>query len=232
MAKYGKILLKLSGEALSNGKGYGYDYDFVDKVVDELIALQKKGVQVSLVVGGGNFWRGRQGGNMDRTVADQMGMLATIMNSLLLMDVIEKRGGKAAVLSSVEVDRVAELYTKKKALSYLEQGYIVIFGGGTGSPYFSTDTAASLRASEIGADVILLAKNVDGIYSADPKTDKNAKKYDVISYADFIQKGLKAMDLTAVTMCMENDIPILCFMLDETSILKAVEGKVDGTWIK
>lgn len=232
MTKYGKILLKLSGEALSNGKGCGYDYDFVDKVVDELIALQKKDVQVSLVVGGGNFWRGRQGGNTDRTVADQMGMLATIMNSLLLADVIEKRGGKAVVLSSIEVDRIAELYTKKKALSYLEQGYIVIFGGGTGSPYFSTDTAASLRASEIGADVILLAKNVDGIYSSDPKIDKNAKKYDVISYADFIQKGLKAMDLTAVTMCMENDIPILCFMLDETSILKAVEGNVDGTWIK
>lgn len=232
MAKYGKILLKLSGEALSNGKGYGYDYDFVDKVVDELIALQKKNVQVSLVVGGGNFWRGRQGGNMDRTVADQMGMLATVMNSLLLADVIEKRGGKSVVLSSVEIDRVAELYTKKKALSYLEEGYIVIFGGGTGSPYFSTDTAASLRAAEIGADVILLAKNVDGIYSADPKTDKTAKKYDVISYVDFIKKGLKAMDFTAVTMCMENDIPILCFMLDESSILKAVEGKVDGTWIK
>lgn len=232
MGNYDRILLKLSGEALAKDKGFGYDYDFVKTVVKELIDVQSQGKEVSLVVGAGNFWRGRQGTYTDRTVADQMGMLATIMNALFLQDAIENAGGKAVVLSSIEVDRVAELYTKKRALDYLSKGYIVIFGGGTGSPYFSTDTAAALRAAEIEADVILLAKNVDGIYSADPKLDDSAKKYDVISYADFIKKGLKAMDLTAVTMCMENRIPILCFMLDEASILKAANGEDLGTWIK
>lgn len=232
MNKFKKVLLKLSGEALSKDKGHGYDYDFLDVVADELISVQKSGVQVSLVVGGGNFWRGRQGGKMDRTIADQMGMLATVMNALCLQDAIEKQGAKAVVLSSIEIDRVAELYTKRRALTYLENGYIVIFAGGTGSPYFSTDTAAALRAAEIGADVILLAKNVDGIYSSDPKVDKNAVKYDEISYIDFIQSGLKAMDMTAVTMCMENDIPVFCFLLDETSIVRALSGKAAGTWIK
>lgn len=232
MAKYNRVLLKLSGEALAKDKGFGYDYDFVDKVVDELISVSKSGTQVSLVVGGGNFWRGRQGGGMDRTIADQMGMLATIMNALCLQDAIEKRGGKAVVLSSIEMDRIAELYTKRRALKYLNNGYVVIFAGGTGSPYFSTDTAASLRAAEIGADAILLAKNVDGIYTGDPKTDKTAKKFDEISYMEFIERGLKAMDMTAVTMCMENNVPILCFLLDETSILRAVSGEKLGTWIR
>lgn len=232
MAKYNRVLLKLSGEALAKDKGFGYDYDFVDKVVDELISVSKSGTQVSLVVGGGNFWRGRQGGGMDRTIADQMGMLATIMNALCLQDAIEKRGGKAVVLSSIEMARIAELYTKRRALKYLNNGYVVIFAGGTGSPYFSTDTAASLRAAEIGADAILLAKNVDGIYTGDPKTDKTAKKFDEISYMEFIERGLKAMDMTAVTMCMENNVPILCFLLDETSILRAVSGEKLGTWIR
>lgn len=232
MTNFKRVLLKLSGEALAKDKGFGYDYDFVDTVVKELIDLQNGGVQVSLVVGGGNFWRGRQGGKMDRTVADQMGMLATVMNALCLQDAIEKQGGKAVVLSSIEVDRVAPLYTKKRALHYLDNGYVVIFAGGTGSPYFSTDTAAALRAAEIEADVILLAKNVDGIYSSDPKIDKNAVKYDEISYMDFIKNGLKAMDTTAVTMCMENAIPVLCFMLDETSIIRAAKGEKLGTWIK
>lgn len=232
MAKYNRVLLKLSGEALAKDKGFGYDYDFVDKVVDELISVSKSGTQVSLVVGGGNFWRGRQGGGMDRTIADQMGMLATVMNALCLQDAIERRGGKAVVLSSIEVDRIAELYTKRRANKYLNDGYIVIFAGGTGSPYFSTDTAASLRAAEIEADAILLAKNVDGIYTGDPKIDKTAKKFDEISYMEFIERGLKAMDLTAVTMCMENNVPILCFMLDENSILRAVNGDKLGTWIR
>lgn len=232
MTNFKRVLLKLSGEALAKDKGFGYDYDFVDTVVKELIDLQNGGVQVSLVVGGGNFWRGRQGGKMDRTIADQMGMLATVMNALCLQDAIEKQGGKAVVLSSIEVDRVAPLYTKKRALKYLDNGYVVIFAGGTGSPYFSTDTAAALRAAEIEADVILLAKNVDGIYSNDPKIDKNAVKYDEISYMDFIKNGLKAMDTTAVTMCMENAIPVLCFLLDETSIIRAANGEKLGTWIK
>lgn len=232
MAKYNRVLLKLSGEALAKDKGFGYDYDFVDKVVDELISVSESGTQVSLVVGGGNFWRGRQGGGMDRTVADQMGMLATVMNALCLKDAIEKHGGKAVVLSSIEMERIAELYTKTRALKYLNDGCIVIFAGGTGSPFFSTDTAASLRAAEIEADAILLAKNVDGIYTGDPKTDKTAKKFDEISYMEFIERGLKAMDLTAVTMCMENSVPILCFMLDENSILGAVNGEKLGTWIR
>ncbi len=232
MAKYNRVLLKLSGEALAKDKGFGYDYDFVDKVVDELISVSKSGTQVSLVVGGGNFWRGRQGGGMDRTIADQMGMLATVMNALCLQDAIERRGGKATVLSSIEMDRIAELYTKRRADKYLSDGYIVIFAGGTGSPFFSTDTAASLRAAEIEADAILLAKNVDGIYTGDPKVDKTAKKFDEISYMEFIERGLKAMDLTAVTMCMENNVPILCFMLDENSILRAVNGEKLGTWIR
>ncbi len=232
MAKFNKILLKLSGEALAKDKGFGYDREFLGKVTDELITLQKSGVQVSLVIGAGNIWRGRQGADMDRSVADQMGMLATIINSLCLADAITKKGAKAVVLTSVEMNKIAELYTKPKALHYLEKGYIVIFAGGTGSPYFSTDTAAALRAAEIGADVILLAKNVDGVYSADPKTDPTAKRYDEISYMDFIGRGLKAMDMTAITMCMENSIPVLCFLLDETSIVRAVSGEKLGTWIK
>lgn len=232
MAKYNNVLLKLSGEALANGKKSGYDYDFLGKICDELISLRKSGVKVSVVVGGGNFWRGRQGADMDRTVADQMGMLATVMNALCLKDAIIKKGAQAEVLSSVEMDRIAKLYTKTRALRYLDRGDIVIFAGGTGNPYFSTDTAAALRAAEIGADVILLAKNVDGIYTGDPKTDKSAKKYEEISYMDFIKNGLKAMDTTAVTMCMENNIPVLCFLLDETSLIRAANGEKLGTRIK
>lgn len=231
MDKYNKILIKVSGEALSKGKGFGYDYDFVNTVCKQLIEVQKMGKKVSLVVGGGNFWRGKSGGEMDRTIADQMGMLATIMNALCLQDTITKLGAKAVTLSSIEVNKVCEFFTKSKAEKYLDEGYIVIFAGGTGSPFFSTDTAASLRAAEIGADLILLAKNVDGIYTSDPKLDKNAKKYDKISYMEFIQKGLKAMDATAVTMCMENNIPVLCFLLDETSIVRAVCGEKMGTLI-
>lgn len=232
MAKFNKILLKLSGEALAKDKGFGYDRDFLGKVSDELITLQKSGVWVSLVIGAGNIWRGRQGADMDRTVADQMGMLATVINSLCLADAINQKGAKAVVLTSVEMNKIAELYTKPRALHYLEKGYIVIFAGGTGSPYFSTDTAAALRAAEIGADVILLAKNVDGVYSGDPKLDPTAVKYDEISYMEFIQKGLKAMDMTAITMCMENSIPVLCFLLEEDSIVRAVSGEKLGTWIK
>lgn len=232
MAKYGNVLLKLSGEALAKDKGYGYDYDFLGKICDELISLSNSGVKVSVVVGGGNFWRGRQGTEMDRTVADQMGMLATVMNALCLKDALIRKGAKAEVLSAVEMDRVVKLYTKTRALKYLAQGSIVIFAGGTGNPYFSTDTAAALRAAETGAEVILLAKNVDGVYTSDPKTDKTAKKYDEITYMEFIENRLKAMDATAVTMCMENNIPVLCFLLDETSIVRAINGEKLGTWIK
>lgn len=232
MAKYNNVLLKLSGEALANGNGSGYDYAFLNKICDELISLNESGVKVNVVVGGGNFWRARQGTNTERSVSDQMGMLATVMNALCLKDALTKKGAKAEVLSSIEMDRIAKLYTRDRALKYLDEGKIVIFAGGTGNPYFSTDTAAALRAAEIGVDVILLAKNVDGVYTGDPKTDKTAKKYDEISYMDFIKKELKAMDTTAVTMCMENKIPVLCFLLDEKSIIRAADGENIGTWIK
>lgn len=227
-----RILLKISGEALSGDKGFGFDYDFLGKVVSQLITLSNQGIQVGVVVGGGNFWRGRQGNEMDRTVADQMGMLATVINALALKDAIKNQGGKATVYSSIAIEKVCDTFVKDKAIQSLQEGNVVIFAGGTGSPYFSTDTAASLRASEIGADMMLLAKNVDGIYDSDPKINKNAKKYDEISYLDFIKNQLKAMDTTAVTMCMENNLPVLCFALTETSIIEAVSGKKLGTWIR
>ena len=227
-----RILLKLSGEALAGAAKRGFDEETVIAVAKQIRTIAEEGTQVGIVIGGGNFWRGRQGADMDRTVADQMGMLATVMNALCLKDAIIKKGAQAEVLSSVEMDRIAKLYTKTRALRYLDRGDIVIFAGGTGNPYFSTDTAAALRAAEIGADVILLAKNVDGVYTGDPKTDKNAKKYEEISYMDFIKNGLKAMDTTAVTMCMENNIPVLCFLLDETSLIRAANGEKLGTRIK
>lgn len=232
MFKYKNLLLKLSGEALSNGKEDAYDYDFCGRVADELITLSDAGVKLGVVVGGGNFWRGRQGGGIERTVADSMGMLATIMNGLFLADLIKSKGHKAIVLSSVEVNKICAFYTKDAAEEYLNKGYIVIYAGGTGSPYFSTDTAAALRAAETGAEVLLLAKKVDGIYTSDPETDPTAVKYDEISYVDFIRHGLKAMDSTAVTMCMDNKIPVFCFLLEEGAVLKAAKGGNNGTWIK
>lgn len=232
MNKYKRVLIKLSGEALAGDKGYGYDYDFLNDITKELVTLHQSGVQIALVVGGGNFWRGRQGGEMDRTTADQMGMLATVINGLALQDAIEQKGVKTSLQSSIAIEKVCETFTRRKAIEHFEKGEILIFAGGTGSPYFSTDTAAALRAAEIGADVILLAKNVDGIYDSDPKINKNAKKYDKISYIDFIKNGLKAMDVTAVTMCMENNMPILCFGLEKGALLNAINGKSTGTLIK
>lgn len=232
MKKLKRILLKISGEALSGPKGFGFDQQVIDDVCEELKLLHDEGIEISVVVGGGNFWRGRQGTEMDRTTADHMGMLATVMNALALQDAIERKGVDTRVQTAINIERVAESYIRRKALKHLEKGRIVIFAGGTGNPYFSTDTAASLRAAEIGADVILLAKNVDGIYDSDPKINKSAKKYDEISYYDFINRGLKAMDTTAVTMCMENNMPILCFGLEKGAILKAVHGEKMGTWIR
>ena len=232
MKNYKRVLIKLSGEALAGKKGFGYDYDFLNDIVDELITLHKNGVELALVVGGGNFWRGRQGGEMNRTTADQMGMLATVINGLALLDAFEQKGVKASLQSAIAMEKVCETFTRRTAKAHLENGEILIFAGGTGSPYFSTDTAAALRAAEIEADVILLAKNVDGIYDSDPKINKNAKKYDEISYIDFIKNGLKAMDVTAVTMCMENNMPILCFGLEKGALIKAVNGESMGTLIK
>jgi len=231
-AKYKRVIIKISGEALSGKKGTGFDHDYIDKVVNQLAETRKLGVEIGIVVGGGNFWRGRQGEEMERSQADHIGMLATVMNALALQDAIERKGIPTRVQTALTITRVAEPYILRKALNHLEKGRIVIFACGTGNPFFSTDTAASLRAAEIKADVLLLAKNVDGIYDSDPKTNANAKKYDKINYIDFIKQGLKAMDTTAVTMCMETQIPILAFGLDEeNAIVKAVKGESLGTWI-
>ncbi|MBO7526060.1 MAG: UMP kinase [Clostridia bacterium] len=229
---YKRILLKISGEALAGDKRFGFDQDFIDKVVDELVEVYNSGVQISIVVGGGNFWRGRQGLEMERTTADYMGMLATAMNALALQDAIERKGVPTRVQTAIDITKVAEPYARRKAIRHLEKGRIVIFACGTGCPFFSTDTAAALRAAETEADVILLAKNVDGVYDSDPKINPAAKKYEVISYMDFIKSELKAMDTTAVTICMENKTPILAFGLGGGSIMRALCGEKIGTWIK
>ena len=232
MAQYKRVLIKISGEALSGEKGTGIDFDVVSKVVKQLKAVAESGTEIGLIVGAGNFWRGRQGTSMDRTTADHMGMLATVINSLALQDALEREGVPTRVQSALTITRVAEPYILRKAIRHFEKGRIVIFACGTGNPFFSTDTAAALRAAEIGADVILLAKNVDGIYDSDPKKNPDAKKFDKISYIDVIQRGLNAMDTTAITLCMENNIPILAFGLSEdNAIVRAAGGESFGTII-
>ncbi len=231
-AKFKRVVLKLSGEALAGDQHFGLNEEVIARVVDQLVKVHAMGVDIALVIGGGNFWRGRQGTNMDRTTADQMGMLATVMNSLAMMDAIEQRGIPTRVQTALNMISVAEPYILRKALHHFEKGRIVIMACGTGNPYCSTDTAAAQRACEIDADVLLMAKNVDGIYDSDPRTDPNAKKYDRITFRDVISGGLKAMDTTAATMCMENDIPVLAFALGEPdSILRAVCGEQIGTLI-
>lgn len=232
-AKYKRIILKLSGEALAGANGTGLNEEFIDQVVTQLVKAHDMGVEIGIIVGGGNFWRGRQGTKMDRTTADHMGMLATVINALALQDAIEQKGVPTRVQTALTMTRVAEPYILRKALDHLSKGRIVIFACGTGNPYFSTDTAAALRAAEIDADILLLAKNVDGIYDSDPKKNPNAKKYKEIKYMDFIEQGLKAMDTTAVTICMENNTPILAFGLDEPdAIVRVCNGEELGTWIR
>lgn len=231
--KYKRIVLKISGEALAGSNGTGLNEVFIDQVVNQLVKAHDMGVEIGIIVGGGNFWRGRQGTNMERTTADHMGMLATVINALALQDAIEQKGVPTRVQTALTITRVAEPYILRKALDHLGKGRIVIFACGTGNPYFSTDTAAALRAAEINADILLLAKNVDGIYDSDPKTNPNAKKYSEINYIDFINQGLKAMDTTAVTICMENQTPILAFGLDEEdAIVRVCAGEEIGTWIR
>ncbi len=230
--KYKRIVLKLSGEALAGEERFGLNEQVVSGVVDQLVKVHEMGVDIALVIGGGNFWRGRQGAKMERTTADQMGMLATVMNSLAMMDAIERRGIPTRVQTALNMISVAEPYILRKALHHFEEGRIVIIACGTGNPYCSTDTAAVQRACEIGADIILMAKNVDGIYDGDPRTDPNAKKYEKLTFREIVSGGLKAMDATAATMCMENDIPVLAFALKEKdSILRAVCGEHLGTLI-
>lgn len=230
--KYKRILLKLSGEALAGDQRFGLNEDVISTVVDQLVKVHEMGVEIALVIGGGNFWRGRQGTNMDRATADHMGMLATVMNSLAMMDAIERKGIPTRVQTALNMVSLAEPYVLRKALHHFEKGRIVIMACGTGNPYCSTDTAAAQRACEINADVLLMAKNVDGIYDSDPNVNPNAKKYDTLTFGDIVNKGLKAMDATAATMCMENNVPVLAFALNEPdSILRAVCGENLGTLI-
>ena len=232
-AKYKRVIIKLSGEALAGSNDHGIDEKTLNLVVDQIIAVKNLGVQIGIIVGGGNFWRGRQGKEMDRTTADHMGMLATVINALAIQDALERKNIPTRVQTALTITRVAEPYILRKAMSHLNKDRIVIFACGTGNPYFTTDTAAALRAAEIGAEVLLLAKNVDGIYDSDPKENKDAKKLKEIEYKDFIAQGLRAMDTTAITICMENDIPVLAFgLFEENALLRAVTGEDIGTLIK
>ena len=230
---YKKVLLKLSGEALAAGKGFGLDFDKVLEVCKSVKEVVDMGVEVAIVVGGGNFWRGREGGGMDRTRADHMGMLATVINSLALADALEQLDVPVRVQTAIEMKEIAEKYIRNKAVRHLEKGRVVIFGCGTGNPFFTTDNAAALRAAEIDADVSFKATNVDGVYDSDPKINKNAKKFDELSFIDVLNKGLHVMDSTAASLCMDNNIPILVFNLtDPNNIVKAVKGEKNGTIVK
>lgn len=231
-AVYKRVVIKLSGEALAGKNGNGIDENVLGGIVSQISEVKNLGVEIGIIVGGGNFWRGRQGAEMDRTTADHMGMLATVINALALQDALERRGVDTRVQTALTITRVAEPYILRKALSHFKKGRVVIFACGTGNPYFTTDTAAALRSAEVNADVLLLAKNVDGIYDSDPKKNPDAKKYDRVSYREFIEKGLKAMDTTAITICMENNIPVLSFGLSEkNALVRAVEGEKIGTII-
>ncbi len=230
---YKRAIIKISGEALSGSKGFGLDDVTIKQVVEQIKKVRDEGIDVGLVIGGGNFWRGKQhDSTMDRSAADHMGMLATIMNAIAMQDALEAAGISTRVQTALTITRIAEPYILRKALRHFEKGRVVIFAAGTGNPFFSTDTAASLRAAEIHADVLLLAKNIDGVYDSDPKKNPNAKKYDDITYKDVIAQGLQAMDTTAITLCMDNNIPIVAFGLSEKDgILRAAKGEKIGTLI-
>ncbi|MGL5348468.1 MAG: UMP kinase [Peptostreptococcaceae bacterium] len=229
---YERVLLKLSGEALSGDKGFGINNDVVNEIAVAIKKIQEVGVEVSVVVGGGNFWRGRTSEGMDRTTADYIGMLATVMNSLALQDALENIDVQTRVQTAIEMKQMAEPYIRRKAVRHLEKNRVVIFGAGTGNPYFSTDTAAALRAAEMEAEVILLAKNVDAVYDKDPKVHADAVKFEELTYLDVLQKELKVMDSTATSLCMDNRIPIKVFELSTENIIRAVMGEKIGTTVK
>ena len=230
---YKRILLKLSGEALAGSKKTGIDGTTVGKICDKIKEIVDMGVEVAIVVGGGNFWRGRDGHELERTTSDYMGMLATTINGLALQDALETRGIYTRVQTAIEMREIAEPYIKRKAIKHLERGRVVIFACGTGNPYFSTDTGAALRAAETDAEVILLAKTIDGVYSADPKQDINAVKYDEISYLEILNKDLKVMDSTATSLCRDNKIPLIVFGIDDPeSIVRIIKGEKIGTIVK
>ncbi|MGJ9381440.1 UMP kinase [Salipaludibacillus sp. CF4.18] len=234
--KYSRIVLKLSGEALSGDQGFGIDPTMIQSIADQVKDIVALKVEVAIIVGGGNIWRGMAGAakGMDRATADYMGMLATVMNSLALQDSLENIGVQTRVQSSIEMRQVAEPYIRRRAIRHLEKKRVVIFAAGTGNPYFSTDTTAALRAAEIEADVILMAKNnVDGVYSADPSMDSTAVKYDTLTYLDILKDGLAVMDSTASSLCMDNNIPLIVFSIAEKgNIKRAVLGEEIGTIIR
>ncbi len=232
--KYKRVVLKLSGEALAGNRGFGIDPDTVVSIAEQIKEIISLNVEVSIVVGGGNFWRGIAGSakGMDRATADYMGMMATVMNSLALQDALEKLEVDTRVLTAIEMREVAEPYIRRRAMRHLEKGRVVIFGAGTGNPYFSTDTTAALRAAEIEADVILMAKQVDGVYDSDPVKNPGALRYDELSYIDVLNRGLGVMDSTATSLCMDNKIPIIVFNLKEKgNIKRVVLGENIGTYV-
>ena len=233
--KYKRVLIKISGEALAGDKHFGLNFDVIGPVCDVIKKCNELGCEIGVVVGGGNFWRGVKdgGGKMERTRADHMGMLATTINALALADALEQRGVPVRVQTAIEMNRIAEPYIRQRATRHLEKGRVVIFGCGTGNPFFSTDTAAVLRAAEIGAEVILLAKNIDGVYDSDPAKNPDAKKYDRLTYMDVLNQGLGVMDTTATSLSMDNHIPILVFALsDPENIYRAVNGEQIGTLVE
>ncbi len=234
MAKYRRVLLKISGEALAGEKRTGFDFQVMGEVCEVIKRCVDAGVQMGVVIGGGNFWRGVKNGEgyIERTRADRMGMLATVMNCLAVCDVLEQKGVEARVMTALEMPAMGERYTHERAMKHLKSGKVVLFGGGTGHPFFSTDTGTVLRAAEIGADVILLAKNIDGVYSADPLKDPTAVKYDEIGYGEVLAEKLGVMDLTATSLAMDNRIPVYVFALkDPNNILRVINGENVGTLV-
>lgn len=233
-AKYKRVLLKLSGAALAGDEKTGINIQVLGKICDKVKEVVEMGVEVAIVVGGGNFWRGRRNGEqMEKTTADYMGMLATAMNALALQDALEARGVYTRVQTAIEMREIAEPFIKRKAVKHLGKKRVVIFACGTGNPFFTTDTGAALRAAEIEADAILLGKSIDGVYSADPKIDPNAVKYDEITYAEVLQKDLKVMDSTSTALCKDNNIPLIVFGIsDPENIVRAIKGEKIGTIVK
>jgi uridylate kinase len=232
--KYKRILLKLSGEAIGGTSGFGIDVDQAESVAARIKTVHEMGVQVAVVLGAGNLWRGKQGleRGMDRSTADYMGMMGTMMNSMVLMDALERSGVYTRVMSAIEMRAVAEPYIRRRAIRHLEKKRVVILGAGTGNPFFSTDTAAALRGSEIDADVVIKATKVDGIYDADPRKSPNAKKFSTLSYLDYLSRRLEVMDSTAVSLCMDNKLPIIVLNLwDPEVLLRALQGEEVGTLV-
>jgi uridylate kinase len=232
--KYKRILLKLSGEALSGKSGFGIDVDEAESIAIRIKEVREMGVDVAVVIGAGNLWRGKQGleRGMDRSTADYMGMLATVMNAMALMDALERKGVFTRVMSAIEMRAIAEPYIRRRAVRHLEKGRVVIFGAGTGNPFFSTDTAAALRATEIDAQIVIKATKVDGVYDADPKKNLDAKKFTQLSYIEVLNRRLEVMDSTAITLCMENNLPILVLNFwDPNALLGALRGEAVGTLV-